>query len=261
MNIQELHDFARDLARAGGRVTLDWFSRADLSVEQKEDDTPVTIADRTTEEVIRSEISRRFPEHSIVGEEQGGTVTGKGYEWVIDPIDGTKTFVRGVPLYTTLIALLHEGVPMVGVIYAPATGEMVSAMLGHGAWDERRRPVRVSGVTALEDAWYATTDPADFYRRDARFSAALLERCDAARTWADAYGYMLLARGAMDIMIDPILAPWDVAPLGVIVREAGGVFTDFSGRSLPLGRSAIACATTDLHSAVLALQKQCGTEA
>ncbi len=253
---QEFHDFARDLARSGGAVTLDWFSRRELVVETKADDSPVTVADRTTEEVIRRMITDRFPHHAVVGEEHGGSIRGKGFEWVIDPIDGTKTFVRGVPLYTTLVALLENGVPVAGVIYAPATGEMVSALSGHGAWDERRRPVGVSGTTRLEDAWYVTTDPVDFHRRHRGFSTDLLTQCRSSRTWADAYGYMLLARGAVDIMLDPILAPWDVAALGVIVREAGGVFTDFSGVEQNLGESALACATPELHRAVMTLRNR-----
>ncbi|TVR66055.1 MAG: histidinol-phosphatase [Spirochaetaceae bacterium] len=261
MNLLEIHDFARDVARIGGQVTLEWFSRTDLAVERKADDTPVTIADRTTEKVMRDAIRQRFPDHLVVGEEEGGEITGSGMEWVIDPIDGTKTFIRGVPLYTTLLAVLLEGVPQVGVIHAPATGELVSALLGQGAWDERRRPVRVSAVKRLENAWYVTTDPADFYRRDPGFSTALLDRCASARTWADAYGYMLLARGAIDIMIDPILAPWDVAPLGVIVREAGGVFTDFSGVAQNVGESSLACATKELHREVLKLRETCASGA
>ena len=254
VNIQELHDFAREVARTGGRTTLDWFSRSDLAIETKSDDSPVTIADRTTETVIREAVTRRFPDHAVVGEEHGGTISGTGLEWVIDPIDGTKTFVRGVPLYTTLVAVLHDGVPVVGVIHAPATGEMVSAASGCGARDERGRPIRVSTVQDLGASWYGTTDPADFYRRHPAFSTALLAHCHAARTWADAYGYMLLARGAIDLMIDPILAPWDVAPLGVIVREAGGVFTDFAGKEEKLGTSAIASANETLHRSVLELK-------
>ncbi|WP_018525206.1 inositol monophosphatase family protein [Alkalispirochaeta alkalica] len=248
-------DFAQNLARIGGSVSLDWFARHDLAVEQKSDDSPVTIADKATEAAIRREISRRFPDHAILGEEQGGTLGDHTYQWVIDPIDGTKTFIRGVPLYTTLIALLREGEPVVGVIYAPATGEMVSAALGHGARDERGRAVKVSSTTALKDAWFATTDPADLYKRDPRLSTGLLEHCLAARTWADAYGYMLLARGAIDIMTDPVMSPWDIAPLGIIVREAGGVFCNLQGESPAIGTSALACATAELQRAVLALGK------
>ncbi|SIQ01181.1 histidinol-phosphatase, inositol monophosphatase family [Alkalispirochaeta americana] len=250
----EYLDFARNLARIGGSVSLDWFARRDLAVEQKSDDSPVTIADKATEEAIREEISRRFPDHAILGEEQGGTMGGQGFQWVIDPIDGTKTFIRGVPLYTTLIALLREGEPVVGVIYAPATGEMVSAALGHGAHDERGRPVRVSSTTTLKDAWYATTDPVDLYNHHPELSIALLQRCLAGRTWADAYGYMLLARGAIDIMTDPVMSPWDIAPLGVIVREAGGAFCNLEGETLAIGTSALACSSEALQQEVLALK-------
>lgn len=250
-----LHDAAREFARIGGLVSLEWFGDRELSVDRKADESPVTIADRTTEQVIRDAIQRRFPEHRVVGEEQGGTIAGSGYEWIIDPIDGTKTFIRGVPLFTTLIAVLYQGDPIVGVIHAPATGEMVSAARDLGAWDHRGRPVRVSSASSIEEAWYGTTDPADFYRREPEFSTSLLQRCEAARTWADAYGYMLVARGDLDVMIDPILAPWDVAPLGVVIREAGGVFSDFSGASPSLCESAVACASQELHREILQLYR------
>lgn len=250
----ELHHFARELARIGGATTLDWFRRADLSIDRKSDDSPVTRADRETELLIRAAINDTYPDHEVVGEEHGGAITGRGIEWIVDPIDGTKTFIRGVPLFTTLIAVLHEGEPVVGVIYAPATGEMVSAASGMGARDERGRPVNVSSVTELGAAWYGTTDPVDLHSREERLSIALLTHCHAARTWADAYGYLLLARGAIDIMIDPIMAPWDIAPLGVIVREAGGVFSDISGETPAVGESALACSTEKLHRAALELR-------
>jgi len=252
---RELHHFARELARIGGATTLDWFRTANLAVDRKSDDSPVTRADRETESLIRTTIEGTYPDHAVVGEEHGGAISGRGFEWIVDPIDGTKTFIRGVPLYTTLIAVLHDGEPVVGVIYAPATGEMVSAARGTGAQDERGRSVRVSSVVDLGKAWYCTTDPADFHRREEQLSSALLARCNAARTWADAYGYLLLARGTIDIMIDPVMAPWDIAPLGVIVREAGGVFSDLSGETPAIGVNALACATEALQRAVLDLRR------
>jgi histidinol-phosphatase len=244
-------DAAREFARLGGRLSLDWYRRSDLAVERKADSTPVTVADRQVELAVRAAIARRFPDHRVVGEEHGGHIGGGGFEWIIDPIDGTKSFIRGVPLYTTLIAMLRDGMPQVGVVYCPPTGEMAAAAVGCGAWDEYGRRLRVSGCTFLNDAWVMTTDPADFIRRRPAGVAGLFAEAASVRTWADAYGYMLLARGDADVMLDPVMSPWDIAPLGVIVREAGGVFTDMDGTEQLVGESAIAAATPELHAAVL----------
>lgn len=248
------HDAARDLARTGGLATRRWFGDRELTVERKADASPVTVADRHAETVMREAIAARFPDHRVVGEEHGGEVCGQGCEWVLDPIDGTRSFVRGVPLYTTLVALLVDGAPVVGVIFAPATGELVSAARGCGARDEQGRPVRVSGVTDLGRAWALTTDPAELHRRQRDLSDGLLAGCAGLRTWADGYGYLLLARGDADVMIDPQMSPWDIAPLGVVIGEAGGTLTDLDGRSDHLGASCLAAATPQLHAAVLALR-------
>jgi histidinol-phosphatase len=244
-------DAAREFARLGGRLSLDWFRRSDLAVERKADSSPVTVADRQVELAIREAISRRFPDHRVVGEEHGGHLGEGGFEWIIDPIDGTKSYIRGVPLYTTLIAMLRDGVPQVGVVYCPPTGEMAAAAVGCGAWDEFGRPLRVSRCTRLEEAWVMTTDPADFIRRRPAGVAHLFAESASVRTWADAYGYMLLARGDADVMVDPVMSPWDIAPLGVIIREAGGIFTDMDGEDRLVGDSAIAAATPELHESVL----------
>jgi histidinol-phosphatase len=224
---------------------------SDLAVERKADSSPVTVADRQVELAIREAISRRFPDHRVVGEEHGGHLGEGGFEWIIDPIDGTKSYIRGVPLYTTLIAMLRDGVPQVGVVYCPPTGEMAAAAVGCGAWDEFGRPLRVSRCTRLEEAWVMTTDPADFIRRRPAGVAHLFAESASVRTWADAYGYMLLARGDADVMVDPVMSPWDIAPLGVIIREAGGIFTDMDGEDRLVGDSAIAAATPELHESVL----------
>lgn len=251
IDLTEIHTAARSFAHTGGAVAHRWFRTRELEVDTKADDSPVTIADRSAEQAIREAITHRFPEHSILGEEDGGNLRQEGPLWIIDPIDGTKTFIRGVPLYTTLVAFLWDGVPQAGVIFAPATGEMVSAYHGGGAWDEKNRPCTVAGDVKLSQAWFGTTDPSDLYRRHPDFTAAMLRDCGATRTWADGYGYLLLARGDLHIMVDPILAPWDVAALGVVIREARGVFSDFSGETHSLGESAIAAATPALHDACL----------
>ncbi|MFW5826555.1 MAG: inositol monophosphatase family protein, partial [Alkalispirochaeta sp.] len=152
-----------------------------------------------------------------------------------------------------LVALVVRGEPQVGVIYCPPTGEMVGAAVGLGAWDEYGRRLHVSYTTTVETAWFLTTDPADLLKRHPDWAVAVMGRSAAVRTWADAYGYMLVARGDADAIADPIMSPWDIAPLGVIIREAGGVFTDFSGQERAIGTSALAAASPELHSALLAI--------
>lgn len=247
-------DAAREFARRGGALSLRWFRSRGLAVERKGDQSPVTEADRQVEKALRSAISDRFPDHAVVGEEFGGKLGENRYEWIVDPIDGTKSFVRGVPLYTTLVALLVDGVPEVGVIYCPPTGEMASAARGLGAWSEDGEPLHVSTTAEIGDAWFQTTDPADFGRRYPAWSTAIINRAAAVRTWADAYGYLLLARGDVDAMLDPIMSPWDIAPLGVVVREAGGSFTDIDGNEQSVGDSALATATRSLHDQILGLR-------
>jgi histidinol phosphatase-like enzyme (inositol monophosphatase family) len=200
-------------------------------------------------------IRSRFPDHSIVGEEYGETIGNERYQWIIDPIDGTKSFVRGVPLYTTLVALAIDGEPVVGVIYCPPTGESVAAATGFGAWNERGDRVSTRKTFALQEAWTLITDPSDFVRREGEWAAALIRESASVRTWADAYGYMLVARGDADVMIDPVMSAWDIAPLGVIVRESGGLFTELDGSNTAIGGSALAAGTHELHETVLQMRR------
>ena len=250
--IAELMDTAARVATVGGTVAKRRFRDDDLTTERKADDSPVTEADRGAERVMRAAITRRFPDHAILGEEYGGEIPAHGFVWVLDPIDGTKTFVRGVPLYTTLVAVLHDRTPIVGVIFNPGTGESLVAGVGAGAWNERGRRVAVSGRSELATAWFACTDPTDLLQRRGAGAIELIRRAAATRTWADAYGYLLVARGDLDLMVDPIMAPWDVAPLGIIVREAGGYFRGIDD-DVPLPTSAIAASSRELGESALQL--------
>lgn len=258
MNLVEMHDFARELALAGGETSLEYFRSASLAVELKADRSPVTAADRGVEREMRSLVAKRFPDHAIIGEELGSTQSAQESEWtwIFDPIDGTKSFIRGVPLYTTLVALLHHGIPRVGVVYAPATGEMVSAYSGGGARDEKDHLLRVSGETDPAEAWVMVTDPKYFHTEYPEIFRSILRRFGGMRTWADAYGYLLVARGDAHVMIDPVMSPWDVAPLGVIIREAGGRFTGLDGSDEAIPSSAVASCTAELHTEVLALTRR-----
>ncbi len=250
-----LHDTAREITRSAGAVSLKYFRIPGLVVETKSDQSPVTIADKETERALRDAVALRFPDHAILGEELGTEQDRPDaqWTWIFDPIDGTKSFIRGVPLYTTLTALLFRGEPVVGVIYAPATGEMVSAFTGGGAWNEHNRRVHTAKTTEIARSWCMVTDIRNLTERHPHMATELIRRSAGLRTWADAYGYLLVARGDADVSIDPIMNPWDIAPLGVIIREAGGTFSGLDGSDLPVPDSALASCTPELHKTVLDL--------
>lgn len=248
---QEYLHFAREIAREAGDITLEWF-RQDPETQLKADRTPVTIADRESERFLRRRIEDRYPTHCILGEEEENKAGSDELTWVIDPIDGTKSFVLGVAQYAVLVALLgtrytgSEAVSTscveVGVIHVPPMNEMVSAARGLGAlWNygESQAPARVSAAASLDGARFGTTDFADLARREPSIFNGIRERAGMTRTWGDAYGYLLVATGRYEAMVDPIVSPWDIGPLPVIIEEAGGRYTDLSGNEV-LGTSAVA---------------------
>lgn len=223
---------AHELADAADKITTARWQAADLTVESKPDRTPVTDADLAVEDAIRSVLADRRPGDAIAGEEGGGTV-GAGRTWVIDPIDGTKNFLRGVPVWATLIALVSDGAPVVGVISAPALGRRWSASSGAAAFVQvngSSRRLSVSGVGALADAYLSTTNLAtwaQYHSKDAYL--ALVDACWENRAFGDFWSHCLVAEGAIDVAAEPIVNPWDVAAVQVIVTEAGGRFSDLSG--------------------------------
>lgn len=232
-------DLARSVARQAGDVTLDYFQRDDLRVEQKADDSPVTVADRKAETVIRARIAAEFPDDAIVGEETGTSEGTSGYVWAVDPIDGTKTFIAGVPLYTTLIGLLVRDRPVAGVVHAPAVDQMVYASAGQGAWlvsrDGPARRAEVSSLATLAEGRFVTTAVTSFteYREVDALDVYLRiqKAAGLSRTWGDGYGYLLVATGRAEVMVDPILNVWDAAAVQMVIEEAGGIFTDWQGRA------------------------------
>lgn len=225
-----------DLARRAGELSLRWFRTSDLQVDRKGDGTPVTEADRTVERFLRDEITRAHPDDGIVGEEEAPRPSASGRTWVLDPIDGTKAFTRGVPLYANLLALEDEHGAAVGVINVPALGEMVWAGRGRGCY-LNGAPARVSDRANLAGA-YVSTSAYDAWDEEALLA---VKRAGAVlRTWGDGYGYLLVATGRIDAMVDPEAARYDLAPMPVILAEAGGVFTDFGGRMTATGGSAVA---------------------
>ena len=244
----ELLDGAIELARAAGELTLQWFDRDDLEIESKADGSPVTIADRAAESFVREELARRFPDDAIVGEEFPEKPGSSGRTWLIDPIDGTKSFARGVPLYATQVAVVDEAGPAVGAVSIPALDEMVWAGRGLGCY-HNGAPTQVTDTSTLGEA--CLTMSGLEYWPDSRIHA-VAESGSLVRTWGDGYGYVLLVTGRVDAMLDPGLSPWDVAPMNVVVPEAGGTITDFTGAELPAEGDVVAT-NGAIHSDVLAL--------
>lgn len=228
-----------DVARAAGAVALRHFKSV-LTVEQKADGSPVTVADRSAEQCARDWIRARFPDDGLLGEELGAVRQGARRRWIIDPVDGTKSFVRGVPLWGTLVAVCEGDEVLAGAASFPALDELVCAAVERGAWWNGAR-CSVSTVSRLSDATVLTTDQR-FARTPERVEGwrRLASRASIARDWGDCYGYCLVATGRAEVMLDGILADWDTAALFPVIREAGGVFTDCAGRHTPFGRSAVA---------------------
>jgi histidinol phosphatase-like enzyme (inositol monophosphatase family) len=226
-SLEPFLQFALDAAWQAGRITLGYF-QTKLTPDKKADNTPVTIADRTAEQKLRELISRYWPDHGIIGEEFEPTLGSANLTWIIDPIDGTKTFVQGVPLYGVLIALMNGQSPLVGVAHFPALNETVYAARGQGCfWNGRR--AHVSTVSDIKQAVLLASE-GDMTNsiRSAEWQQ-LLKTTYIQRTWGDSYGYALVATGRAEIMVDAVVKIWDCAPFPVILEEAGGTFTDWKG--------------------------------
>ncbi|HET7852897.1 MAG TPA: histidinol-phosphatase [Candidatus Methylomirabilis sp.] len=236
--LDELLDLALAAARESGEVALRYFTR-DVQVEVKSDQTPVTVADREGERLLRAKIEGRFPGHGIVGEEFGVVREHAPYRWILDPIDGTQSFIHGVPLWGVMVGVEKNQEPVLGVVHFPALKETVWARVGGGAWWNGKR-ASVSRVARLEEAALLTTDLRLFV--DQRLRAAfdrLRARVKFDRTWGDCYGHALVATGRADIMLDPIMNEWDTCALLPILEEAGGRFSDWQGARTIRGGNAI----------------------
>lgn len=226
---QEL-ELAVHFAAEAGKAILPYFQTT-LQVETKQDNSPVTIADRKAEELLRALMEKHTPGYGIIGEEFGGKPTNSGREWVIDPIDGTKAFIHGVPLFGTLLALLEEGRPVVGVCALPAMGHTLAAASGSGCRLDGI-PCKVSSADKVEDSLLLDGSVTTMERLGygPRW-AALRKKAKLHRGWGDCYGHLLVAVGRAEAMVDPVVSIWDVAPFAVILPEAGGRFTAFSGNA------------------------------
>ncbi len=239
-DLAALLEFAVGAALRAGEDTLRWFGRA-VPIDTKVDGTPVSLADREAEARLRSLIRERFPDDALLGEEEGTSgEAGAPWRWILDPIDGTRSFVRGVPLYAVLVGVEFRGHPLLGVLHFPALGETLAAARGQGCHANGVR-CRASGVRHLRDAVALTSDPAITAQSPvAEGWSDLVARVDYSRTWGDAYGHAMVARGRADIMLDPLdLKAWDAAPLLPVIEEAGGRFTDLNGEPTIHGGSGL----------------------
>lgn len=236
---RNLLEFAVEVAWRAGRVSLAHYQTG-IAAQTKPDASPVTEADRASELLVRELIETKFPNDGIVGEEFGEIRAGARRRWIVDPIDGTRTFVHGVPFFGCLLALEEDHEPVVGVMYFPALEETIYGARGEGAWWNGRRAL-VSDEVNLDQALVLTTDIDSIERQGfAEGFQRLRTRSGMLRTWGDCYGHALVATGRAEIMLDPIMNVWDAAALKPIIDEAGGVFTSWSGESTHTGGSAVA---------------------
>lgn len=245
---KELLDFSHHLAEISGNVIRQYF-RARISVESKNDLSPVTIADKKSEELMREEILKHFPDHGIIGEEFGNHNTDAEYVWVLDPIDGTKSFICGAFSFGTLIGLLKNGQPLLGVINQPILNEF---MIGDNSKTTLNgESVYVRNCNKIEDAVLITCDHFNIgkFQNQQKFDV-LAKRVKLYRHWGDCYGYLLLAAGFVDIVIDPIMSVWDSMAIIPIIRGAGGIITDYHGNDAVKGNSIVA-ASSSIHDEVI----------
>lgn len=228
IEIKKLLADAVEISKLGGNHTLKYFKK-NVEIITKADDSPVTIADRETEKLMREEILKRYPNHGIIGEEYGKTNENASIQWILDPIDGTKSFIHGIPLYTTLIGIMIDNEPIIGIINAPALNEICAAAIGHGATFNGEK-CSVRNTDKMEDATFLVTDYNGFKEHGMQnYLEALLKETRINRSWGDAYGHMMVAVGRADIMFDPELHIWDAAALLPVLKESGGVFSDVNG--------------------------------
>jgi histidinol phosphatase-like enzyme (inositol monophosphatase family) len=247
--LKEYSLFARNLAELSGKIIKSYF-RSDITIDTKADMSPVTIADKKAEELMRNLIMKNYPEHGIIGEEFGSYNEKSEYQWILDPIDGTISFICGAISFGTLIALTKNGQPILGVINQPILKEFLigdneSALLNDVA-------VKVSGRTKLSDSVLLTTDHLNIQKyQDIDKFNSLIHKVKLYRNWGDCYGYYLVATGFADIMIDPEMSIWDSMALIPVIRGAGGTITDYHGNDPVSGKSIIAAGSAEVHKEII----------
>ena len=251
MDLSPYRSFIAELAERSGDFIRPFFAQPDLVIETKADASPVTAADRGAEKLLRNLIAQRYPSHGVIGEEFGSENTGAEFVWVLDPIDGTKSFATACPLFGTLIALLHQGQPILGVIHLPVLHQLYVGDNSLTTLNGQR--ARTRGTTRLADATVLTSDTLNLAKyQNGAACDRVVNQAKLYRTWGDCYGYALVAGGWADVMFDPIMNPWDIAALVPVIRGAGGVITDWTGKDPTNADSTVAAATPELHAEVLA---------
>ena len=228
MDLIKIKDDALSFMKPAKIEVLKWF-RSEYQVNLKSDSSPVTIADRNAEEILRKKITKYFPGHGIIGEEFGNDNANAEWVWTIDPVDGTRSFIQGLPLFASMIALLHHGNPVLAIIELPALGETAWAVKGKGAF-LNGKPLKVSKQKKLQGAFIAVGDSYCFRQQKyTAFLNKLNKKAEIVRTYPDAFGHLMAIRGAVDVMVDPLAKVWDYAPCKIFADEAGGKFANFSG--------------------------------
>jgi histidinol-phosphatase len=237
---EDILDEATEIVERGARMALHYF-RQPLLIECKADHSPVTLADKKTEELLRNELMKAFPDHGIVGEEFGEQFPDRKYVWTIDPIDGTRSFIRGIPLFGTLVSLLEDGEPVVGIACMPALDETYIAAKGMGAFCDGVA-LQVSNTQSLEGSFVVCGDSNAFEIAGKRaYQEDLFRKAQLVRGYSDCFGHTMVLRGAVDAMVDPVVSIWDIAPLVCLIQEAGGCYFGFDGTSSLENKSFITC--------------------
>jgi myo-inositol-1(or 4)-monophosphatase len=248
--LDEFKTFACRLAKASGELISKYY-RGDYDVDLKSDESPVTVADRQAEQQMRAMIAQAYPCHGVLGEEFGHHQPDAEYQWVLDPIDGTKSFIAHSYLFGTLIALLRRGRPILGVIHQPIIGDF---LLGDGdsAWLNGKR-VQVRPCQRIEDAWLIGTEHWNIHRyQNGSAFDALSQRVKQYRSWGDCHGYYIVAVGGADIMLDPIMNTWDLMALVPIIQGAGGRITDWQGNNILNDANSSVATAGVIHDQVIA---------
>jgi myo-inositol-1(or 4)-monophosphatase len=248
-DLKEYKRFAQNLADISAKIIKGYF-RTNISIDTKADQSPVTIADKKAEELMRNAIMNNFPDHGIIGEEFGSHNENSEYQWILDPIDGTKSFICGALTFGTLIALTKNGKPILGIINQPILNEF---LIGDNETSRLNGvTVKVSSKSKLSESVLLTTDHLDIqkYQNIEKFNS-LLHKIKLYRNWGDCYGYYLVATGFADIMIDPIMSVWDSMALIPVIRGAGGTITDYHGNDPVSGKSIIAAGSAEVHKEVI----------
>ena len=246
---KDLFSFACHVAQEAAQLTLNWFQKVDLQIDIKADGTEVTDADLSAEEFIRTAIGKECPEDTVVGEEDSTTTGTSSRRWIIDPIDGTASFVRGVPLYSSLLAMFDEYGPAIGLIHLPALGQSLLAGRGLGAINNGK-PARISSIKSIPESCISSSSFDQPWWPDKPLRS-ILNSGAKTRTWGDGYGYFLVGTGRIEAMIDPSLYTYDIAPMLTVIPECGGTITTWDGGEILEDKKGLVATNGQIHEELL----------